>query len=278
MWTSRELPFVATYNEVRAAAAAAATRLFPLHGFSRVPAPVATPCLTLAMFEMQRPHSCRLLLQARGRLSIWHMRPLPPEAAGIGSSFDLPVVSPLGLLQHRTPAAAAAAGAYGSPFGGSAGGFGSAGRFAGSTAGFSSAGGGGGLGATGAAAYSSSLLGPIVAGGTPRTAGGGGGKYGAMSVGAGSTARRCGAAAARAAVLQQYLDVWLVFAESKAGVAIECCGCCRVVHAEEFARQQLRQDCEKTCRLAREHCRGTYSIHPSQQTCLTGVRGQDLQF
>ncbi|WIA14045.1 hypothetical protein OEZ85_002600 [Tetradesmus obliquus] len=142
VWTSRELPFVATYNE------------------------------------------------ARGRLSIWHMRPLPPEAAGIGSSFDLPVVSPLGLLQHRTPAAAAAASAYGSPFGGSAGGFGSAGRFAGSTAGFSSAGGSGGLGATGAAAYSSSLLGPIVAGGTPRTAGGGGGKYGAMSVGAGSTARR----------------------------------------------------------------------------------------
>jgi hypothetical protein len=121
------------------------------------------------------------------------MRPLPPEAAGIGSSFDLPVVSPLGLLQPRTPAAAAAAGTFGSPFGGSAGGFGSAGRFAGSTAGFSSAGGGaGGLGAggaTGAAAYSSSLLGPIVAGGTPRT-GGGGSNYAAMSVGAGSTARR----------------------------------------------------------------------------------------
>jgi hypothetical protein len=136
----------------------------------------------------------------RGRLAIWHMRPLPREAAGIGSSFDLPVVSPLGMLHPRTPAAAAA-GTFGSPFGGSASGFGSAGafgsagRFAGSAAGYSSGGlgggfGGGGLGAAAAAAaggaaatasYSSSLLGPIVAGGTPRTA---------MSVGAGSTARR----------------------------------------------------------------------------------------
>jgi hypothetical protein len=29
------------------------------------------------------------------------MRPLPPEAAGIGSSFDLPVVSSWGHLQPK---------------------------------------------------------------------------------------------------------------------------------------------------------------------------------
>jgi hypothetical protein len=151
------------------------------------------------MFDSAAAAAAAHCPQMRGRLAIWHMRPLPPEAAGIGSSFDLPVVSPLGMLHPRTPAAAAAAaGTFGSPFGGSASGFGStgafgsAGRFAGSAAGYSSGGLGGGVlgaaaaaaaagGAAGTAAYSSSLLGPIVAGGTPRTA---------MSVGAGSTARR----------------------------------------------------------------------------------------
>lgn len=96
---------------------------------------------------------------------------MPPEAAGIGSSFELPVVSPLGLLQPRTPAATAAA--FGSPGGGYTG-FGSASGFSGA-AGYSPA------------AYSGSLLGPLAQGPTPKT---GASSYANWSMGGTSAAKR----------------------------------------------------------------------------------------
>lgn len=101
------------------------------------------------------------------------MRPLPPEAAGIGSSFDLPVVSPMAFLQPRTPAAAAAVGS-GSPGGGFTG-FGSTGGF-GSAAGYSPA------------AYSGSLLGPLAQQAATRNTGAS--SYANWSMGGGSAAKR----------------------------------------------------------------------------------------
>lgn len=104
--------------------------------------------------------------QSRGRLNIWQMRPMPPEASGIGSSFDLPVVSPMGFLQPRTPAGTPAAGGIAGLVGTE--GYGSSGGYT-------------------PAAYSGSLLGTLTQGAGPKT---GGSSYANMSTGGGGSARR----------------------------------------------------------------------------------------
>eukprot|EP00775_Hariotina_reticulata_P010097 gene10097-10253_t len=133
IWSSTQLPFVATYNE------------------------------------------------ARGKLSIWHACLLPKDAAGIGSSYDLPVVSPMGLLQPRTPLNTLSAAAMAGIGSGADGGY-STGGFGGVGTGWSALGSAGAVGVrpagagsaaylTGSntAAFTSSVLDPLVAGATPAT-------------------------------------------------------------------------------------------------------------